>query len=134
MKENIIEEVKLWIKKADADLRVSKKLLGLNEEPWLITFHAQQAIEKYLKAYLTYKQIRFKKTHDILKLLDLCINEDKSFEGLKKLGLSRFKEYATSFRYPSYYEPSLEEAREAIEIAEKVREFILKKLNITENI
>jgi len=128
MKENIIEEVKLWIKKADADLRASKKLLGLNEEPWL---HAQQAIEKYLKAYLTYKQIRFKKIHDILKLLDLCINEDKSFEGLKKLDLSRFKEYATSFRYPSYYEPSLEEAREAIEIAEKVREFILKKLNIT---
>jgi len=128
MKEEIIEEVKLWIKKADADLRTSRKLLDLNEEPWLITFHAQQAIEKYLKAYLIYKQIRFKKTHDILKLLKLCINEDKDFEELKKLDLSRFKEYATNFRYPSYYEPSLEEAIEAIEIAEKVREFVLKKI------
>jgi len=128
MKEEIIEEVKLWIKKADADLRASKKLLDLNEEPWLITFHAQQAIEKYLKAYLIYKQVRFKKTHDILKLLELCINEDKDFEEVKKLDLSRFKEYATNFRYPSYYEPSLDEAKEAIEIAEKVREFILKKI------
>jgi len=128
MKDNIIEEVKLWIKKADADLRASKKLLDLNEEPWLITFHAQQAIEKYLKAYLTYKQIRFKKTHDILKLLELCIKEDRDFEEIKKLDLSRFKEYATNFRYPSYYEPSLDEAKEAIEIAEKVREFVLKKI------
>ena len=57
MKEEIIEEVKLWIKKADADLRVAKELLDLNEEPWVITFHAQQAIEKYLKAYLIYKQV-----------------------------------------------------------------------------
>ena len=77
MTDNIIDEVKKWLKKADADLRVSKELLNLNEEPWIITFHAQQAIEKYLKAYLVYRQVRFKKTHDILELLNLCINEDK---------------------------------------------------------
>jgi len=62
--------------------------------------------------------------------LELCINEDKDFETLKELGLERFKEYATEFRYPTYSEPSLEEAREAVKIAEKVRELVLKKLNI----
>jgi len=52
MTEKIIDKVRRWLEKADADLRVSKELLDLNEEPWIITFHAQQAIEKYLKAYL----------------------------------------------------------------------------------
>jgi len=131
MTDEIIDEVKRWLKKADVDLRISKELLDLNEEPWSITFHAQQAIEKYLKAYLVYKQVKFKKTHNILKLLDLCINEDKEFEKLKELDLEGFSEYATEFRYPSYSEPTLEEAEEAIRIAEKVRELVVKKLNIS---
>jgi len=37
-----------------------------------------------------YKQVKFKKTHNILKLLDLCINEDKEFEKLKELDLEGF--------------------------------------------
>ena len=82
------------------------------------------AIEKYLKAYLVYRQVKFNKTHDILELLDLCINEDKEFEKLNEL--ERFKEYATKFRYPSYSEPTL-----AIRITEKVRELVVKKLNIS---
>jgi len=61
--------------------------------------------------------------------LDLCINEDKEFEKLKDL--EGFAEYATEFRYPSYLEPTLEEAEEAIRIAEKVRELVVKKLNIS---
>jgi len=131
MTDEIIDEVRRRLKKTDADLRVSKELLDLNEEPWIITFHAQQAIEKYLKAYLVYKQVKFKKTHDILDLLDLCINEDKEFEKLKELDLEGFSEYATEFRHPSYLEPTLEEAEEAIRIAEKVRELVVKKLNIS---
>ncbi len=40
-----IELVKAWIEKAD------------------ICFHAQQCAEKYLKAYLTYKEVEFRKTY-----------------------------------------------------------------------
>ena len=126
MMDKIVDETKRWLRRADTDLRVAKKLLG--EEPWVITFHAQQAVEKYLKAFLVYKQMRFRKTHDILELLELCIEVDKEFEKLMKLHLEKFKEYATEFKYPAYYEPTEEEAREAIETAEKVREFVLKKL------
>jgi len=57
----VLEEVKQWVRRADTDLRVAKRLLDDVEEPWVITFHAQQAAEKYLKAYLTFKQIRFRK-------------------------------------------------------------------------
>jgi len=58
----------------------------------------------------------------------MCIKIDKEFEYLSKFDLERFKEYATEYRYPSYHEPTLEEAKEAIEIAEKVKEFVIKKL------
>ncbi|MBU4486383.1 MAG: HEPN domain-containing protein, partial [Candidatus Delongbacteria bacterium] len=36
-----------------------------------VTFHCQQAVEKYLKAYLIYLVIDFKFTHDSVYLLDL---------------------------------------------------------------
>jgi len=124
----IKEEVKKWIKKAESDLRAAKRSFGFEEDSWIVTFHSQQAIEKLLKAFLTFNQVRFRKTHDILELLEMCIKIDKEFESLFKLDLEKFKEYATEYRYPSYYEPTLEEAKEAIEIAEKVKEFVLKKL------
>ena len=46
-----MREVEEWIKKAEADLRIAKKLLELNEETWAIAFHVEQAVEKYLKAF-----------------------------------------------------------------------------------
>lgn len=55
-----------WIRKADDDFRVAELLA--NEGSGLtgpIAFHAQQAVEKYLKAFLTWHQIGFPKTHDI---------------------------------------------------------------------
>ncbi|MBW1960508.1 MAG: HEPN domain-containing protein [Deltaproteobacteria bacterium] len=36
-----------------------------------VCFHAQQCAEKYLKAFLTFKNIDFPKTHDIGELLAL---------------------------------------------------------------
>ncbi len=63
---------RLWFAKAEDDLRVSKTLLGATVEllgP--ILFHCQQAVEKSIKGCLTFKKIRFQKTHDIGKLLDL---------------------------------------------------------------
>ena len=124
----VLEEVKQWVRRADTDLRVAKRLLDDGEEPWVITFHAQQAAEKYLKAYLTFKQIRFRKTHDILDLLSLCIESDADFERLKSKDLEKFKEYATEFRYPTLFEPTMEEAEEAIETAESVRNAVMEKL------
>lgn len=37
----------------------------------LIGFHAQQAIEKSLKAVLSHAGVAFRRTHDIAELLDL---------------------------------------------------------------
>ena len=119
-----------WIKRAETDLRVAKKLLDAKEETWVIAYHAEQAIEKFLKAFLVYRDIRFRKTHNIKELLDLCVKTDKEFEELSKLDVEYLTVYATEVRYPGFYEPAEEEVIEAIETAEKVREFILKKLGL----
>ncbi len=52
---------------------------------------------------------------------------DKDFEELLELRFELF-DRAIEVRYPTEYYPSKDEAKEAIEIAEKVREFILNKL------
>lgn len=58
--------VRQWLAKADEDMAVAERLFK-EEMPFLnaITFHAQQAAEKYLKAYLVHRQIEFPKTHSI---------------------------------------------------------------------
>jgi HEPN domain-containing protein len=37
----------------------------------VVGFHAQQAIEKLLKALLSHRRVAFRRTHDLTELLDL---------------------------------------------------------------
>jgi len=57
------------------------------------------------------------------------MNEKTVKEWIKKADHSHILTgYAVEVRYPGEFpEPSLEETKEAIEIAEKVRNFVLKK-------
>lgn len=51
MKEEIILR---WLTKADNDLKAVKQLLTFDDVlADILSFHCQQAVEKYLKAYLT---------------------------------------------------------------------------------
>ncbi len=72
------EEVKVeftiqWVKKAEIDLNTAEYLCGSDTKyVSAAAFHAQQAAEKYLKAFLIWHQIEFKKIHDIAALLRLA--------------------------------------------------------------
>lgn len=68
-----------WIRRADEDLAVAEQLLS-DSVPYFgsIGFHAQQAAEKFLKAFLTWHQVEFPKTHDLSKLLQLVALREKS--------------------------------------------------------
>lgn len=95
----------------------------------LICFHCQQAVEKYLKAYLVYLNIIFKKTHSLSYLLDL-INEMDKVSGQMYSMTEVLESYAVEMRYPDdWYEPTEEEAKEAYSIAMKIRRYIFKKIN-----
>ena len=128
-----IEDIVLnWIKKADNDLKTAKDEM-LTESPATDTvcFHSQQCVEKYLKSFLTYHQKRFGKTHNIAELIKLCKEIDVDFEKLYEIKAESLTLYATEVRYPEeFYFPSLEEAKEAINIAEKVKTFVIDKLRM----
>ena len=122
--------VKNWIFLADGDLKTAKDELR-DPEPFTNTvcFHAQQCVEKYLKAYLSLIDKPFGKTHDIAELIELCKQKDKDFEFLYQIRANKLTRYAVEVRYPDeFYIPSEDEAKEAIEIAEKVRSFVIEKL------
>ena len=123
-----------WLRKAESDLKSARILLDARDVVTdTICFHCQQAIEKYLKAFLTSKNVRFERIHDLLTLLELCIQKDKDFEKLDKERIFELTFYAVDLRYlDEFYIPSIEEAKSALNIATEVKEFILQKLEINE--
>jgi len=128
---NVIELVKKWVKKADNDIITAENLLKCKT---IITdsvcFHCQQAVEKYLKAYLIYNQKYFEKTHDIERILELCsqINPDIYDQLEDSISLTG---YSVDLRYPEeFYEPLVSEARDSLKIAKKVKGYILKLISI----
>jgi HEPN domain-containing protein len=84
-------------------------------------FHAQQAVEKALKAWLTARGVEFPKTHDLEILEDLVSDHGASipeeFEPL--LNLSAF---GVKFRYQPY--TGLYEALDRAEVARLVERLI----------
>lgn len=129
MDERLREIVYKWLVKADNDFKTAGQIFNVEE---IITdticFHCQQAAEKYLKGYLVSKNISPEKTHKIESLLALCIRLDSSFEEISEA--KTLTEYAVELRYPDdFFIPSLEEAKEAYQLAQKVRNFVLELLN-----
>jgi HEPN domain-containing protein len=87
-----------WIAKADGDLRAARHLLeSQGAEPWIVTFHAQQAAEKYLKAALVAEQVPFPPTHD-LELLRQKLTTTWALPDAAEL--ARLTTYAVAGRYP----------------------------------
>lgn len=93
------EQGESLVKKAEQDEFVADKLLADPDSPAeALGFHLQQAAEKYLKAALSFKQIKFPRTHQLVILLDLLkrhkLKFPREFEKLKWLS-----PYAVAFRY-----------------------------------
>ena len=119
-----------WKTKADNDIRIVEQGLK-TEEPVtdVLCFHSQQAVEKYLKLFLTANNIEFNPTHNIAILLQLCMSIDNSFSSLEEI--SYLTQYAVELRYPDdFYIPDLPETEKAYKLAINVRKFVLSKLKL----
>ncbi|MFN3568566.1 MAG: HEPN domain-containing protein [Caldimicrobium sp.] len=129
----IEKEVKNWIIKALNDYKTAEILIALPDEEIItdtLCFHCQQAVEKFLKAFLVHNKIDFERTHSLEYLIKLCSTVDKDFENLYEI-IKNLSDYAVEVRYPDeFYIPSVEEAKEAFKSATFVKDFILKKLDI----
>lgn len=62
--------VEAWMGKAEEDRLCIRNNLAAAAVPWAaVCFHAQQAVEKYLKAFLIAHAVRVERTHDLAYLL-----------------------------------------------------------------
>ncbi len=110
-----------WAEKADHDLRNAEHTLLLEDDcPFdTVCFHAQQCVEKYLKAVLIWRSIALPRTHDLRLLVQLAGEEPGLALDLEMiLPLNR---YAIEARYPGEWEPfGREEAEESARVARLV--------------
>ncbi len=121
-----------WVAKAENDLKNATHTLTLGAEcpTDTVCFHAQQCVEKYLKALLVMLQVEFSRTHDVETLVLLLSAELKLSLTVEQQ--RRLTEYATVMRYPGSYEPvMLSEATEAVDLARRVRLQIRQRLEKT---
>ncbi len=119
------ERTKEWIDKAESDFvaisRLKEKPEGIYD---IICFHAQQCVEKYLKAILQENGVVFEKTHDLWHLAKKCISFLPEINDFKS-GLIKLTEYAVETRYPGV-EATKDESEEAYAVCKQVRRIIRK--------
>jgi HEPN domain-containing protein len=121
----VAELVRQWLEKAANDLITAEHTLELAEGcPYdSVCFHAQQCVEKCLKAALTCEQAPFGKTHDLEELrllLPVSLTLPASVEDL-----ARLTPYATNVRYPGPWSyPTREEAEWAVAVARRISQAV----------
>lgn len=118
-----------WIIKAESDLKTASHTLKMERgcPTDAVCFHAQQCVEKYLKAFLVSKSIDFPMTHDIEHLISLL--PESIWLRLSIEEQRRLTAYATVTHYPGDYEPiPLAEAQQSVRLARRVRKEIRELL------
>jgi len=124
-----VEFTREWVRKAEHDF-VTAEHLFKSGEAYLegAAFHAQQAAEKYLKAFLIWHQIEFQKTHDIATLLRLATSLASDMaQVLEDAGT--LTPYGVEYRYPGDYpDVTVGDAEQALHLASRVRTDIRKRL------
>ena len=122
--------IKNWLFRADEDIAVINNLIrsGTTNYTSTICFHAQQAVEKYLKAFLAFHDIDFPRTHDLDFLLIECQKiDEEDFD----INLKSLTDFGVSIRYPDdFYIPDEKEALDYQDIALEIKGIVKKKINV----
>src|SRR5450759_1904413 len=118
-----------WLAKAAKDLMVCEQLLikgAVFSEA--VAFHAQQAAEKSLKALLVVRQVKFPKTHDIERLLELVSLADGPLaEALADA--AELTPFGVEYCYQGEEAPvSADAANACVSLARKVHDEIAQRL------
>jgi len=124
-------ETKEWSDKAEADYGTAAREAAVVDFPNhdAVCFHAQQCVEKYLKALLVEGDARFPKTHDLLLLLNLAVPAWPDAESFRD-DLANLTPYAVDVRYPGD-RADAELAEEALKSCQRVRAALRSLLALT---
>ena len=132
--KNTKDIVRGWLEKGDHDLKSAEILLKSNEDVMDVAcYHCHQAVEKYLKGFLVFKNVSFSKTHDLDYLFKHCIKEELAFHSIES-SLYVLVEFSEDCRYPTEGETScsLEDAQRGMAATQEIIKFIHSLLGIKE--
>jgi len=94
-----IDLARSYLRLADRDIKALDLLIHSEKiDDETVGFHAQQAVEKCLKAVLAFSSISFRKTHDLQELMDLLLDQGKSLPPNTEQ-LDMLTPYAVLMRY-----------------------------------
>jgi HEPN domain-containing protein len=110
-----------WVVKAEEDFQAASALNLRRKKPlWnIVAFHAQQAVEKYLKARLEEAGLTVPKTHDLVFILGL-VGAVEPLWSAWQTSFALLASYAVQSRYPGN-SVRKDEAREALSICRSFR-------------
>jgi HEPN domain-containing protein len=113
--------------KASHDLIAARAILAAGDAFDTVCFHAQQAVEKSLKAVLALHEIEYPRRHDVGELLELVkpLVPDVTKYAERIINLAP---YAVEIRYEVEFEPSEDQATEAVQTAVEVYELIQRAI------
>ncbi|HEY9871113.1 MAG TPA: HEPN domain-containing protein [Candidatus Obscuribacterales bacterium] len=114
---------KEWFENGDADLEAGRVIVEHAGTFKMACFHAQQAIEKYLKGFLILHRRIFSKTHNLDNLRAECCDITAELTALPP-DLKNITSYCAALYAPGVW-PQKGEAEAALAVAEQVRAVIL---------
>jgi HEPN domain-containing protein len=118
--------VRGWFLKARSDLRTIRAAIEV-ESFDVACFHAQQTAEKALKAYLIQRGIEFPFTHNLSKLIKLCLQSNPSFSHLEAI-VEPMTPFAVELRYDAEFWPERADAEDAERRAQSVIDHVQNEL------
>jgi HEPN domain-containing protein len=124
----LLAYVHSWLNKAEHDVMSAQRLLEI--EPMILDnacFHCQQAIEKYLKAFLIYHGQDVERTHNIIFLLSQCANFDPVFATIDPMDINA---YAVQGRYPDdNIMPEVTEAQSYYQLVIQIQSLVIARVS-----
>ena len=121
-----------WIETAESNYASARHFHQEQKSMYdIICFQSQECISKYLKAWLQENDVRFTKTHDLEKLLDLIVPIIPDWR-VWHTHFSVFSEDAIDFLYPGKY-ATAKDAEQAIHICTEVRQAVRSELKLPQN-
>jgi HEPN domain-containing protein len=119
-----------WVTKAEGDIRTARREMAVEHEPNYdaVCYHAQQCVEKYLKAHLREAGLAAPRIHDLDALLNLALESAPELLTLR-IGLQRLTDMAVEVRYPGM-SADVEDATEALSTAESAPQALRRVLGL----
>jgi len=127
LEERRIELVRKWMSIAASDLAAGQALaISPQSALWIhVAFHAQQSVEKMLKAYLVLQDIDPPFSHNIGQILELCAQHGGAGWAREVDDARRLTPFAVQSRYPfEQDELQRSEIEELLGIASRVGQIV----------